>query len=152
MRRIRNFKNNIRTLPKKEKGFTLLEVIIAISIFTIGLLAIAMLQGSAVRGTNSARTFTIAATLAGDRMEKLLALEKDSPQLEDTDNDGTSGLSDIGNDADHALTNQVISGKSFDIFWNTAPDTPKTGNKTISLIISWSDQGRGKQLELRQVK
>jgi len=39
---------------KREKGFTLLEVIVAISILSFGLLAIASMQISAMRGNSFA--------------------------------------------------------------------------------------------------
>ena len=55
-------------------GFTLIEVLIAISILSIGLLAVASMQVSAIRGNSHARGVTEATTLAQDRLEKLLSL------------------------------------------------------------------------------
>lgn len=151
-RSLQDGKSSMRRLLTSNEGFTLLEVVIAVSILTVGLLAIATLQGAAMRGNSSAAASTIGATVASDRMEKLLALDKSSTQLQDTDNDGTSGLDDIGSDADHALIGQGISGMSFDIFWNIAPDSPNTGNKTINVIVVWNDRGRTRHLELTQVR
>ena len=85
-------------------------------------------------------------------MEKLMALDMNSQQLQDSDNDGQNGLSDTGADADHAVTGQVISGKSFNIFWNVAEDTPNAGNKTIGLVVTWNDRGRTRALEITQVR
>ena len=141
-----------KAILRQTRGYTLLEVLVAVSILTVGLLAVANLQGAAVKGNNSALKSTIAATVATDRMEKLLALDKDSSLLEDTDSDGTGGLDDTGSNADHALTGQVLSGMSFDIFWNIAPDSPNTGNKTINLIVLWNDNGHTRRLELTQVR
>ena len=56
-----------------QKGFTLLEILIAISILTVGLLAVATMQGTALRGDTHAYSKTEASTLAQDRMEKLMA-------------------------------------------------------------------------------
>ncbi len=142
----------MKRLISKNTGFTLLEVVVAVSILTVGLLAIATLQGAAIKGNNSATTNTIAATVATDRMEKLMALDLNSQELQDSDNDGQNGLSDTGSDADHALMGQVISGRSFNIFWNVAEDTPNSGNKTIGLVVTWNDRGRTRKLEITQVR
>jgi prepilin-type N-terminal cleavage/methylation domain-containing protein len=47
-----------RSGTKKDDGFTLLEVIMAISILTIGLLAVASMQASAIRGNAISREYT----------------------------------------------------------------------------------------------
>lgn len=60
-----------------EKGFTLLEVIIAVSILTFGLLAVATMQITAIRGNNFAYIRTEATTLAQDMMEELIAMPFD---------------------------------------------------------------------------
>ena len=59
---------------KQEKGFTLLEVIIAISILTIGLLAVASMQVAALKGDSFAHTRTEATTWAQDRLELLMSM------------------------------------------------------------------------------
>jgi prepilin-type N-terminal cleavage/methylation domain-containing protein len=56
----------------KEAGFTLLEVIVAIAVLTIGLLAVGAMQTSAIGGNLSAYRTSQAVTLAQDRMEQLL--------------------------------------------------------------------------------
>jgi type IV pilus modification protein PilV len=56
----------------KEAGFTLLEVIVAIAVLTVGLLAVGAMQTSAVGGNLSAYRTSEAVTLAQDRMEWLL--------------------------------------------------------------------------------
>lgn len=142
---------NKESRPTSNGGFTLLEVVVAVSILTVGLLAIAKLQEAAIRGNNYAGTSTIASAVASDRAEKLLALEMQSPLLQDTDGDGAAGLADTGTDADHASTVEV-NGISFQVCWNIAPDSPNTGNKTINLIVMWNDRGRTRHLELTQVR
>ena len=62
-------------VPKKEKGFTLIDVLFAIAILAFGLLAVAKMQGSAIQGNFFAGGKTEAVTLAQDRMERLLALQ-----------------------------------------------------------------------------
>lgn len=59
------------------KGFTLIEVLVAMAIFSIGILAVASMQLAGTKGSSSARLSTEAAVLAQDQMESLIALEYD---------------------------------------------------------------------------
>jgi len=54
-------------------GFTLLEVILAMSLLTVGLLAVASLQVSAIKGNAHANHITEATTLAQEKVEDLMA-------------------------------------------------------------------------------
>ena len=145
---------------EKQKGFTLLEVIVAISILTVGLLAVASLQGSAIMANASATDVTDATTIASDRIEKLAALAYDNTDLVDTDGDGVTGLDDTkfdnnpltGADADYGITEQTARRKTYFVYWNIAVDNPKAGTKTIQVIVAWQDHGRTKQLTLQDIK
>lgn len=55
-------------------GFTLIEVLIAIAIFSIGILAVASLQTDALGVTRSSRITTECLTLATQHAERLMAL------------------------------------------------------------------------------
>lgn len=63
---------------KNERGFTLLEIIMAISILCIGILAVASMQAASLRGDNFAQSRTEGATWAQDKMEQLMAVSYDS--------------------------------------------------------------------------
>jgi prepilin-type N-terminal cleavage/methylation domain-containing protein len=64
--------------PKtRQSGFTILEVMVAISILAIGLLAVFSGQNMAIQGDNRANRLTEAMTLAQDKVEELLALPYD---------------------------------------------------------------------------
>ena len=65
-------------LPGKKRtcnGFTLIEVLIAITIFSVGLLALAKLQMSASLGNVQAGRVTSATMAASSRMEALMSLD-----------------------------------------------------------------------------
>lgn len=62
-----------RISPEREAGFTLIEVILSISILAFGLLAVASMQVSAIRGNAYADRVTEATILAESRMEQLMA-------------------------------------------------------------------------------
>lgn len=58
---------------REDSGFTLLEVIIAISILTFGILAVGAMQSAALRGDSFAYGRTSASTLAQDALETQMA-------------------------------------------------------------------------------
>ena len=105
------------------QGFTLPEVLIAISVFAIGFLAVAAMQLTANKSTRRAVEFTEATAIASDHMERLMALSY------------TDGLLDPGNHTDE-------QGK-YDLQWQVAfSDVIITGTttpdaKTIKLNVSW---------------
>ncbi|MCK5100316.1 MAG: prepilin-type N-terminal cleavage/methylation domain-containing protein, partial [Desulfobacteraceae bacterium] len=62
-------------VPKpSQKGFTILEVMIAMAIFAIGILGVAKMQIKSTTGNTTARTITEATTVAVDRVERLISL------------------------------------------------------------------------------
>ena len=65
-----------------DAGFTLLEVIIAISILTVGLLAVGSMQTAAIHGNDTAYHVTEGATWAQNRIEALIALPYNDPLLD----------------------------------------------------------------------
>jgi len=84
-------KQHKRPLPGDGR-FTLIEVIVAISILTVGLLAVASMQSSAIRGNHLGYRVTEATTLAQDRMEWLMMQDYDDAAL----NPGTGKVDPIG--------------------------------------------------------
>jgi len=57
-----------------KRGFSIIEVIFALSIFAIGILAVSTLSISAINTNASARRVTDATALVEDRLEKLAAM------------------------------------------------------------------------------
>jgi len=88
-------KNQARTRPAKKpaaafrSGFTLIEVLMAVAVLSIGLLAMASMQISTVTGNSSSRMNTMAVEYAADYLERLLALGT-SPDItnNNVDDDG----------------------------------------------------------------
>ena len=72
-------KNN--QFVKGNTGFTLIEVLIAMVIFSIGILGVAALQSGSIRGNTSARGVTDIALIATDRLEMLRSLPYNDPAL-----------------------------------------------------------------------
>ena len=62
-------------------GFTLLEVLVSISILAIGILAVGSMQVTSIKGNAYANRVTEASILARDRVERLMALAYTDPGL-----------------------------------------------------------------------
>ncbi|MBU0484844.1 MAG: type IV pilus modification protein PilV [Proteobacteria bacterium] len=67
-------------LSKNDNGFTLIEVMIAVLVLTMGLLGAAAMQTTAVNGNASAMKLTQATLLANDRVEILMSWPYELPK------------------------------------------------------------------------
>ena len=128
----------VMRLSPCQQGFSLIEVLIALTVFSIGILAVASMQTTATGGNAKAHYISEATGWAVDRMEVLLNLDYDDPLLADSagTNAGTAGLNDGatgGTTADGSVTS--TDGK-YTISWNVAVDQPIANVKTIRVIVS----------------
>ncbi len=65
------------------KGFTILEVMIAVMVLAIGLVGAAVMQVAAVNANTNAFRTTKATSLALDQIENILSWDSDDPRLTD---------------------------------------------------------------------
>lgn len=124
---------------KANGGFTLIEVMIAIGVLSIGLLALASMQITAVKGNSHSNRVTSATNLAQDKIEYLMSLPYNHPDLKDQDDDDDNvdeGLDDIKGNADYRDQHDL-----FNVFWNISVDSTIKNTKTIRVIVTCdSDQ------------
>jgi prepilin-type N-terminal cleavage/methylation domain-containing protein len=65
----------------RDQGFTLLECMIAISILTVGVMAMALLGVRMMSTGQQSKYMSVAATLASEKLEDLNRWDKDDPQI-----------------------------------------------------------------------
>ncbi len=76
----------------RDKGFTLMEVMIAIVVLSVALLALAGLQIISIRSNSFGNHMTEAITLAKDLMEEMKNIEWEDIEDRDDDPIGSSGI------------------------------------------------------------
>lgn len=146
---------------KRNEGLTLLEVLAAVAILSFGLLAVATMQGSSIKGNAQAIGTTEAITLAQGKLEQLMRLPYGDAALADTDTDGTNqdanddGIDEVGPDLNFGLNDTVDGGGTviadnsevngrYTLYWNVAVDEPIANVKTVRIIVLWIDRGAQK--------
>jgi prepilin-type N-terminal cleavage/methylation domain-containing protein len=119
--------SNKAEMPMGMQGFTLIEILIAIAIFSIGILAVSAMQMTSVKGNASARRITEATALAENRIERLLELSYDH------------------NDLNPALNPHQATSGPYEINWTvTESDLDADGindSKTVSVTVNWTYKG-----------
>lgn len=109
------------------RGLTLIEVMIALMIFSVGILAVASMQSHGMRSTTSARQRLGDTTALVRQLELLMALGYDHAQLLDGDN----GFSP--EHPDHGPVDIVRSGSTLE--WEVADNAPVAGVKHILVTL-----------------
>jgi len=106
------------------RGFTLLEVMIAMVILAIGLLGLAALQVVAIQGNAFGHQMSYATALAQNTFEQLETCALDDPALDQSTNPHTQTI--VGN-----------QGVTYTVKWNVQNDTPAADMKSIALEVTW---------------
>ncbi len=155
----------VNTPNNSEQGFTLIEVIVAIAVLTIGILSLYTMHVSSINGNASASNMTLGTNWASDRVEILLSRSYGHSDLEDDNGDGTNqpvdanGIdTDGGNFGLDNATPATADGRDaspdnrYTILWNVGIDTPVPNCKTIRVIVTSQDRGVTKTIPLTYYK
>lgn len=122
----------------RQKGFTLIEVLIAMTLLVIGILAVASMQIASLRGNSHAIRVTTASTWAGDAQETLMGRSYTHADLVDDNANGFNGLNNTDTAGSLADGGPIVHG-DFTVFWNVADNYPMFGCKTIRVLVRRSD-------------
>jgi type IV pilus assembly protein PilV len=112
-------------------GFTLVESMLTLVIMSVGLLALAGLQITALRGNDLSRRMTTAVSIAEQNIEQL----KNTPYT----NIQTEAASEVTASNLH-FTRQV-----------TVTNGPLPNTKSVSVLVSWQDQSKTHTLPIATI-
>ena len=146
-----------RLIIDNQKGFSLIEAMIAMVILSVGLLAVGLMQIGAMKANTNAISRTDGVAMAQSVLDTLRTLPVDDPLL--------SGSGDLGagmpagnnlptddeiDDADHSgdeifMSNRVfgVNGQKYTIFWNVIENSPVADTRTVRVFVYWNDQKFG---------
>jgi prepilin-type N-terminal cleavage/methylation domain-containing protein len=123
-----------------QRGFTLIEVLIAMAIFSIGILAVGTLQITSTNSNATARIHTEEYTWVVDQIERLTGLDYDHDDLVATEPPATP-----------LPPYSVIQGP-YTVSWRVWDDTPVAGAKRIAVTADNPDHPRARPIRIDFIK
>jgi len=160
---MRNLIRILNRLNENQRGFSLIEVLIATVVMAVGLLAMAQMQVISIRFNADNRSHTDATTLAMGQLEYLKSMPFTSPNVmtnvndywltdvidngvvQDSDND-PADLTNITGNPDHIHPDHPVDAfgyptnsqqERFGMFWHVEDDEPNADMKTVVVTVSW---------------
>lgn len=115
-------------MKRSERGFTMVEVLVAVLLTAIAMTGMLGLYAAGTRAAGGSRHVSEATVLAQDEIERLR----------------TSAL--IGNGSE---TNVDHAGKAGGIFTRSWEATPAIDYTELRVTVSWNDEGVARQVTLR---
>jgi prepilin-type N-terminal cleavage/methylation domain-containing protein len=125
---------------KTNKGFTLIEALIAVSVFAIGFLAIGSLVISTTRNTTKGNIITQATMLATHKMEEL----KDQQLMSTVMTTGTPHT-----DPNNPLNQYGQNGGIFNRSWTVSETSPTA--REVEVTVSWNRLGKTRRVQLKTI-
>lgn len=129
------------TSQNEQTGFTLVETMVAMTLFAIGVLALAQVQFAASHNTMKAKLTTQASSLASDRMEQCVFGPAFAEITEDNYPDEDYGEVEGGDERYARFTRSVTVEDSLDLAGRVAL-------KTVTVQVTWADINGQRNVEL----
>jgi prepilin-type N-terminal cleavage/methylation domain-containing protein len=121
------FSRNINLLREK-KGFSLLEVLIAMCLLAVAIMGMATLQSRGIRGNDLGNRTTQAVALAQDKLEELINTSRSTSLAAGTTPDSSNPIDETGG-----------AGGIFTRTWTINDGTPVANAQSIDVTVNWTD-------------
>lgn len=112
------------------RGFTLVEVLVAMVVLSIGIIALTSMQSTGIKGNATANILTTGGTWAADTVEQVFAMDYDT--LADGNTTSVDG--------------------NYSINWDVTDDTPMPDTKTVAITVSSPDMGQQRNVVINYIK
>ena len=112
---------NRQDVISDKRGFTLIEVMVAMAIFAVGILALAGLQSNYISGNAQARLKTEATALGAHTIEQLRSMPFDAPELDPATNPHQPPAGSTG---------------PYDVQWTVTDNAPVNNAKTVRVTVA----------------
>lgn len=117
------------------KGFTIIEVMIAVLVLSFGLLALAGLSASIISSNRFSAQLSAATTLAQDKIEDIRRV----------------AYSNVSSGSETGIDEKGTSGGIFDRATVVLDDQPASGMKTVTVTVSWDWRGSSHDVALKTI-
>lgn len=118
--------------PRRSKGFTLVEVLVAIVMLVVGALGAASLTAALMQSNRDATDRTRALELVRHRVEQIQA----------------QGYYEVVTGSD----TRTVGGVTFSRTWTVAANNPVPGLRSVVVSVSWTDQDGNHTVQTQTLK
>lgn len=115
---------------KKEDGFTLLELLVAMSILSIGLLGLATMLSTGIGTDRFAHMVAVEGSVGSSVMEELTSRDGSDPMFA---SNVTSATYDL--DPDTAATSRLVNGRTYSATYTVTVNSPVAGISRIDINV-----------------
>ncbi len=129
----------------RNRGVSLIEVVIALAILGFGMLGMAAAQISAFRFSDSSRERTLAHGLAQQQIEIFQSMSTDSIEAVIA-----AGPTDPLNPIDPDVNDSAVM--AFNRSWVITPNTPEVGIYTVQVSVNWTGNAGAQTVQLETFK
>ena len=163
---------------KDSRGFSLLEVLLGISVFMIGMLGVTALNISSLKSNTFSGNLSEATLIGATKIEEIMGMDfddltdgnldgtgqddngdgidDDAVTLNTHDNNTNFGLDDIGVGNTDGYEDNLGKNGIYTVYWNVAVSTPipvtPPRTKTINVIVEWHVKDEPRRISMEVVR
>jgi len=122
--------NNHLQTSTGNQGFTLIEVLVAIVILSIGIIALTSMQTAGIKGNATANILTVGGNWGATKIEQIFAMDYD--ELENGSSTSANG--------------------NYQITWTVTEDYPMPDTKSVDISVSGKDGNENRSVDITYIK